>query len=41
MTGKGMQRLALLVLAALIGAGLTLGALGAPPAEAPQVQRLP
>lgn len=35
-----MQRLALLVLAALIGAGLTLGALRSPPAEAPQVQRL-
>ncbi len=35
-----MQRLALLVLTALIGAGLTLGALSAPPAEAPQVQRL-
>ena len=34
-----MQRLALLVLAALIGAGLTLGALHAPPADAPQAQR--
>ena len=35
-----MQRLALLVLAALIGAGLTLGALSAPPVDAPQVQRM-
>ena len=35
-----MTRLALLVFTALLGAGLTLGALHSPPAEAPQLQWL-
>jgi hypothetical protein len=39
MIGKGMKRLALLVLTALLGAGLTLGALHSPPWDAPQAQR--
>ncbi|HYD87707.1 MAG TPA: hypothetical protein VEA80_09545 [Vitreimonas sp.] len=40
MTGKGSLRLALLVFTALLGAGLTLGALHAPkPDPAPYDQR--
>jgi hypothetical protein len=39
MIGKGMKRLALLVATALLGAGLTLGALSAPQAPAPYAQR--
>lgn len=38
MIGKGTKRLALLVAAALLGAGLTLGALSAPLMPAPQAQ---
>ena len=41
MSGKGMMRWALLIFTALLGAGLTLGALHAPIMNSPQSQAQP